>query len=49
MDNSVTYSCNSGYRRVGGFRRTCQYGGNWTGSAPVCLKCELSNKIQVVR
>ena len=42
MDNSITYSCKRRYKIVGDSRRKCQYGGNWTGSAPVCLKGKLT-------
>ena len=34
----VEYSCRSGYYLVGANTRTCQTGGNWTGSAPTCEK-----------
>ena len=37
----IYYYCDSGYSLVGNNRRRCEYGGNWTGSAPVCLKGEL--------
>ena len=32
----ATYSCSSGYSLVGDSTRTCQSGGTWTGSAPIC-------------
>ena len=34
----VTYSCNSGYYLSGSSYRTCQASGNWTGTAPICVK-----------
>ena len=33
---TATYSCNTGYRVVGGSTRTCQATGRWSGSAPTC-------------
>ena len=36
LGDTVEYSCKSGYYLVGSNTRTCQTGGNWTGSAPVC-------------
>ena len=35
---NVTYSCNSGYILSGNSNRTCQGSGNWTGTAPICVK-----------
>ena len=32
----ATYSCSSAFTRVGDSTRTCQSGGTWTGSAPIC-------------
>ena len=34
----IHYYCDSGYERVGDFRRMCQVGATWTGSAPTCEK-----------
>ena len=36
LGDTVEYSCTSGYYLVGTRFRTCQTGGNWTGSAPTC-------------
>ena len=36
VGDTVEYSCRSGYYLVGSSTRTCQTGGNWTGSAPNC-------------
>ena len=33
---TATYSCNTGYNRVGGSTRTCQAAGTWSGSEPTC-------------
>ena len=33
---TATYSCNTGYTRVGVSTRTCQSNAVWTGSAPTC-------------
>ena len=33
---TATYSCNTGYRLLGGHARTCQATGRWSGSAPTC-------------
>ena len=43
----IYHYCNSGYSRSGNFYRRCQYGGNWTGSAPVCLRSELLTMIMM--
>ena len=32
----ATYTCNTGYTRVGSSTRTCQSTGLWSGSAPAC-------------
>ena len=37
VGDTVEYSCGSGYHLVGADTRTCQTGGNWTGSAPTCV------------
>ena len=35
--STVTYTCNTGYRMTAGSsRRTCQFGGHWSGSHPTC-------------
>ena len=36
LGDTVEYLCKSGYYLVGANIRTCQSGGNWTGSAPTC-------------
>ena len=33
---TATYSCNTGYRLLGGHSRTCQATGRWSGSVPTC-------------
>ena len=33
---TATYTCNTGYSRVGSSTRTCQSTGVWSGSAPTC-------------
>ena len=33
---TATYSCNTGYNRVGDNTRMCQATGVWSGSAPTC-------------
>ena len=33
---TVTYSCNTGFTRIGVSTRTCQATGVWSGSAPTC-------------
>ena len=33
---TATYTCNTGYTRVGSSTRTCQSTGVWSGSAPTC-------------
>ena len=33
---TATYSCNTGYNRVGSHIRTCQATGVWSGDAPTC-------------
>ena len=33
---TATYSCNTGYNRVGDSTRTCQAAGTWSGSEPTC-------------
>ena len=32
----ATYTCNSGYSRVGGRTSTCGLNGYWQGNPPVC-------------
>ena len=36
LEQTATYSCNTGYNLVGDSTLTCQATGNWTGSAPTC-------------
>ena len=40
-----TYMCNTGYRRTGGFQRTCQSDGNWSGFEGFCtiMECPSSS------
>ena len=48
---TATYSCNTGYYRVGSSIRTCQATGRWSGSAPTCqgvLLVSCSFKCQVI-
>ncbi len=33
----ATYTCNIGYQLEDGATRTCQEGGTWSGSPPVCI------------
>ena len=33
---TATYSCNTGYRLVGGSTQTCRATGMWSGSTPTC-------------
>ena len=40
IGDTVEYSCRRGYYLVGASTRTCQTGGNWTGTAPTCEKGE---------
>ena len=34
----VTFTCNTGYRLEGSGSRTCQSNGQWSGSAPRCIR-----------
>ena len=49
LEQTATYSCNTGYNLVGDSTRTCQARGEWSGSAPTCLGILLSNIIYHVR
>lgn len=33
---AVTYSCDPGYNLVGGVKKTCLFGGNWSPGSPRC-------------
>ena len=33
---TATYSCNTGYNLMGDNTRTCEAGGEWSGSEPTC-------------
>ena len=35
----ITFSCNQGYVLFGPIERLCLVNGNWSGSNPVCVKC----------
>ncbi|CAI8048579.1 Protein kinase C-binding protein NELL2 [Geodia barretti] len=36
VGSQATYSCNDGYRLVGGSTRTCESDGTWSGESPLC-------------
>ena len=36
LNSQAHYSCNDGYCLSGNRYRTCQCGGNWTGTEPTC-------------
>ena len=36
VEQTATYSCNTGYNLVGDGTHTCQAAGNWSGRAPTC-------------
>ena len=38
LNSQAYYSCNDGYCLNGNQSRTCQCGGNWTGTEPTCGK-----------
>ena len=35
---TVTYSCNTGYRLIGGSKRQCTASTAWTGTTPTCQR-----------
>ena len=37
VNNTVTYTCQSGYILSGNSTRTCHTNGHWTGSVPTCI------------
>ena len=45
VGSGVSYSCNSGYTRIGSFYRYCQRGGYWSGTQPLCQKSEYTTII----
>ena len=45
VGDTVEYSCRSGYHLVGASTRTCQTGGNWTGSVPTCVAGNINVKV----
>ena len=38
--HTAVYTCNKGYKLVGGSKRTCLYHGVWDGKAPICKRNE---------
>ena len=36
LEQTATYSCDTGYNLVGDSNRTCQATGNWSVRAPIC-------------
>ena len=43
FESTVTYTCQSGYNRVGDRTITCLSSGQWSASAPIC-NCELTQQ-----
>ena len=39
----ATYTCDYGYKLVGGYERRCQYNGYWSDDEPKCIKSKLGD------
>ncbi|CAI8047415.1 Deleted in malignant brain tumors 1 protein [Geodia barretti] len=48
VGSQATYSCDDGYRLVGGSTRTCESDGTWSGESPLCSQSVVVCTVELV-